>query len=408
MPTVKIADTNEPEVSKTNSLAPYASLYRKELLENILPFWLQHSKDEQNGGFFTCLDRQGNVYDTDKFIWLQARQVWCFSYMYHQVEDKNEWLEMALLGANFLKKYGRNDQGDWYFSLTKEGAPLVQPYNIFSDCFATMAFAALDRVQPNEEWKKIAVDTFENILRRRANPKGIYNKAVPGIRPLKNFSLPMILCNLSLELEHILGSERVNNFLPAVIHEVMEVFYQPETGLILENVFEDGSFCDSMEGRLINPGHTIEAMWFIMDLGKRLGDAELIERAKNIMLRTLEYGWDKEFEGVFYFLDIKGHPPQQLEWDQKLWWVHVETLVALAKGYQMTGDERCAVWFEKVHAYTWQHFKDESYGEWFGYLNRRGEVLVPSKGGKWKGCFHIPRALYQVWKTLENKNHSPN
>jgi N-acylglucosamine 2-epimerase len=55
-----------------------------------------------------------------------------------------------------------------------------------------------------------------------------------------------------------------------------------------------------------------------------------------------------------------------------------------------------------VHDYTWQHFKDKAYGEWFGYLNRQGEVLLDLKGGKWKGCFHVPRALYQVYTTLQN------
>lgn len=376
-------------------------VYREELTGNILPFWLQHSKDETNGGFFTCLDRRGKVYGTDKFMWLQGREVWCFSYMYNNVAQKKEWLEMALHGAAFMEKYGRDGEGNWYFSLTADGKPLVQPYNIFSDCFACMAFAALNKATGEERYKKIALDTFENIIARKDNWKGKYNKAFPGTRPLKNFSLPMILCNLALELEHIIGTERVNSFIPAVIHEVMDVFYQPESGLILENVNPDGSFSDCFEGRVLNPGHAIEAMWFIMDLGKRMNDRALIIKAKDIMLHTLEYGWDKEHDGIFYFLDIKGHPTQQLEWDQKLWWVHVEALVALAKGYKLTGDSTCAEWFIKVHNYTWKHFKDTEYGEWFGYLNRKGEVLLPLKGGKWKGCFHIPRALYQVWKTLE-------
>lgn len=378
-----------------------AELYKNELLTNIIPFWLEYSQDKINGGYFTCLDRQGNVFDTDKFIWLQGRGVWCFSYLYKHVEQKQEWLDMALHGADFMERFGRDKEGNWYFSLTADGKPLVQPYNIFSDCFATMAFAALDRIQPNDRYKQIALDTFNNILRRQNNWKGIYNKAYPDTRPLKNFSLPMILCNLSLELEHLLGAEKVDSFIPAVVHEVLDVFYQPQYGLILENVNLDGSFSDSFEGRLVNPGHSIEAMWFLMDLGKRMQDTELINKACNIMLRTLEYGWDNKYGGLFYFLDIKGYPPQQLEWDQKLWWVHVEALVALAKGYQLTGDERCRQWFEKVHNYTWKHFRDPEYGEWFGYLNRRGEVLLPLKGGKWKGCFHIPRALYQVWKTLE-------
>ncbi len=385
------------------SLKKYAALYKNELLHNILPFWLNNSRDNENGGYFTCLNRDGSVYDTDKFMWLQGRGVWCFSFMYNNVAQNEEWLDMALHGAGFMQKHGRDSEGNWYFSLTAEGKPLVQPYNIFSDCFATMAFASLDKAMPSDLHKQIALNTFQNILKRQHNWKGQYNKAYAGTRNLKNFSLPMILCNLALELEHLLGKEKVDEFIPTVIHEVMEVFYQPEHGLILENVYEDGSFCNSFEGRLLNPGHAIEAMWFIMDLGKRMDDEDLIKRAVAIMLHTLEYAWDKEFGGIFYFMDVKGTPPQQLEWDQKLWWVHVEALVALAKGYQLTGDERCAEWFEKLHHYTWQHFKDPEYAEWFGYLNREGKVLMPLKGGKWKGCFHIPRSLYQVWKTLEQE-----
>ena len=77
-------------------------------------------------------------------------------------------------------------------------------------------------------------------------------------------------------------------------------------------------------------GHGIEAMWFMMDIAKT-GDKALATLAKEVTLNLLDYGWDKEFGGVFYFLDRKGHPPQQLEWDQKLWWVHLESLVAWPK-----------------------------------------------------------------------------
>jgi N-acylglucosamine 2-epimerase len=378
-----------------------AEQYRDELLQKVVPFWENHSKDEEFGGYFTCLDRQGNVFDTDKFIWLQGREVWMFATLYNKVEQRPEWLEMALHGARFLQEHGHDGNLNWYFSLTREGNPLIEPYNIFSDCFATMAFGQLYQATGNEEYADIAKKTFENILKRSENPKGKFSKAVAGTRPLKGFSLPMILCNLSLEIEHLLPKELVDETINTCIHEVMDIFYQEDSGLILENVNPDGSFSDSFEGRLLNPGHTIEAMWFIMDLSVRLKRSELTEKAVEIMLRTLKYGWDEQFGGIFYFLDIKGYPPQQLEWDQKLWWVHVETLISLIKGYSLTGNPECLEWFEKVHDYTWSHFADPEYDEWFGYLNRRGEVLLPLKGGKWKGCFHVPRGLFQVWKTLE-------
>lgn len=376
--------------------------YRDELLGNVIPFWEKHSPDREYGGYLTCLDRQGNVFDTDKFVWLQGRQVWMFSTLYNKVEKKPQWLEMAKLGADFLEKNAHDGQLNWYFSLTREGKPLVAPYNIFSDCFATMAFGQLYQATGNERHAHIAKTTFENILNRAENPKGKFSKAMPGTRPLKGFSLPMILCNLALEIEPLLPAALVDSTIEKVLHEVMEVFYHKESGLILENVQPNGEFSDSFEGRLLNPGHAIEAMWFVMDLSVRLNRPELTKKAVEIVLHTLEYGWDKKHGGIFYFLDFKGHPPQQLEWDQKLWWVHIETLISLIKGYALTGDARCLHWFEKLHDYTWARFPDPMHGEWYGYLNRQGEVLLPLKGGKWKGCFHVPRGLFQIWKTLEN------
>ena len=375
--------------------------YRDELLQNVIPFWLEKSQDKESGGYFTCLDRQGNVFDTDKFIWLQGREVWLFAMLYNRVEKRQEWLDCAIQGAEFLKKYGHDGNLNWYFSLDRQGNPLVEPYNIFSYTFATMAFGQLSIATGNQEYADIAKRTFDIILSKQDNPKGKWNKAYPGTRSLKNFALPMILCNLALEIEPLLDEAFIEKTMDTCIHEVMDVFLRPELGgIVVENVNVDGSLSDTFEGRQLTPGHAIEAMWFIMDLGKRLNRPELIEKAVQTTLKMIDYGWDKQYGGIYYFMDRKGCPPQQLEWDQKLWWVHIETLISLIKGYQLTGNKECLQWFEKVHHYTWEHFKDPKHREWWGYLNRQGEVLLDLKGGKWKGCFHVPRGLYQVWKTI--------
>jgi len=378
-----------------------SKLYKDELLNNVMPFWLNRSQDTEYGGYFTCLDREGNVFDTDKFVWLQGREVWQFSMLYNNLEKNPEWLKCALQGGEFLKKYGHDGNYNWYFSLTQEGKPIIEPYNIFSYTFATMAFGQLSKASGNQEYADIARKTFDIILSKVNNPKGKWDKSHPGTRSLKNFALPMILCNLALEIEHLLEKDFLNTTIDTCIHEVMDVFYRSELGLVVENLTLDNELSDTFEGRLLNPGHAIEAMWFIMDLGERLNRPDLIKTAAGIAVQMVEYGWDKKYGGIFYFLDRKGHPAQQLEWDQKLWWVHVETLISMIKGYQLTGSKDCLKWFEIMHEYTWEHFKDKEYPEWFGYLNRQGEVLLPLKGGKWKGCFHVPRGLYQCYKTLE-------
>ncbi|MHB9107930.1 MAG: AGE family epimerase/isomerase [Armatimonadota bacterium] len=375
--------------------------YRSALLDDVFPFWERHSPDRECGGYFTCLNRDGSVFDTDKFVWLQGRQTWMFSKFYNALEPRPEWLEMAALGARFLRDHGHDEHGDFYFALDRAGHPLVQPYNIFSDCFAAMAFAEYGRAS-NEAWAtELAVKTFERILARWENPKGQYNKLIPGARPLRSMVLPMITVNLAMEL----GAAAPGYSVEAVVREnlryVMDTFVDRQRKLIFEHVAPDGGHPDTFDGRLLNPGHGIECMWFVMAAAEQYGETDLIPRAADALEDQLAFGWDEEYGGIFYFLDALGKPPQQLEWDQKLWWVHIETLIALLLGWRLTKRESLARWYDRVHEYTWAHFPDPEYGEWFGYLNRRGEVLLPLKGGKWKGCFHIPRGLLQCVRILE-------
>ena len=406
-----------------------AQQYKSELLDKVMPFWMEHSIDREFGGYLHCLERDGSVFDTDKFVWMEGREVWMLSKLYNNISTsdgvteatRQEWLAAAVQGAIFLRDHGHDGHLNWYFSLDRQGNALVEPYNIFSYTFAVIAFGQLSlalkkaeadgaHVSPlggmggsltSAECADISKRTFDIVLSKVDNPKGRWNKAAATARPLKGFALPMILCNVALEIEHLVDPAFLKQTIDTCIHEVMDVFYQPELGLIVENVAPDGSLVDCMDGRQLNPGHAIEAMWFIMDLGKRLGRQDLIERACQIALNEAKYGWDEECGGIYYFLDRLGRPLQQLEWNQKLWWVHLETLITMLKGYQLTGNEECLAWFERVHDYVWSHFTDPDYPEWFGYLTREGKPLLSLKGGKWKGCFHVPRGLYNVWRMLE-------
>jgi N-acylglucosamine 2-epimerase len=383
-------------------LAHLANLYRSNLLESVLPFWERNSLDRDCGGYFTCLDRAGRVYDTDKFVWLQARQVWTFSMLYNRVERRQAWLEVAAHGARFLTEHGRDQRGDYYFALDRLGRPLVAPYSVFSDCFAAMAFSQYALASGDEEAKGLALAAFENVRRRRDNPKGAYSKAVPGTRPLMGLSLPMILANVTLELEWLLPADVVRATLAECEDLVFSRFLDRERMLLSEHVAPDGTLVDCFEGRLLNPGHGLEAMWFFMDIARRRGDHRLAELATDVALATLEHGWDQEHGGIYYFLDRLDRPPLALEWNQKLWWVHLETLVALLMGFRLTKRPRCLEWFHLVHDYTWQHFPDPAHGEWFGYLDREGRVLLDLKGGKWKGCFHVPRSLLLCAEELDH------
>ncbi|MEX0593808.1 MAG: AGE family epimerase/isomerase, partial [Balneolaceae bacterium] len=156
------------------------SLYKNELFQSVLPFWLEKSPDRKYGGYFTCLTREGDVFDTDKFVWLQARQVWLFSVLYNRVEPREEWLETATHGARFLLDHGHDGSFNWYFSLARNGDPLVVPYNIFSNTFASMAMGQMHLATGESRYGEAALQTFRQTLKRRENPKGKWSKSIPS------------------------------------------------------------------------------------------------------------------------------------------------------------------------------------------------------------------------------------
>ena len=380
----------------------YAAQYKKALLEDIIPFWLEHSADQTHGGYFTCLDRQGAIYDTDKFVSLQGQQVWAFSMLYNLLDKNPAWLEMAGQGARFLLKHGQDKDGNWYFALDRQGSPLLQPYDILSDFYAAMGFSQYSIACGDALAKSIAIRSYDIILSRKDNPQGKYNRFYPNTRTLKNFVIPKLLCNLTLEMQDLLDPIVVERSLDICLHEVLEIFLDTQKNVIYENVFPDGSHAHSIDGRLIIPGNGLEAMWFAMEIGVRRNDQVLIDMATQVTVDTLAYAWDQEYGGIFYMMDAENCPLQQPEWDHKLWWVHLEALISLTRGYMLTGNAACLPWIKKVHEFTWEHFPDSQHGEWFAYLNRMGQPQTSLKGGRQKGFFHLPRALYKCWQNFEN------
>jgi N-acylglucosamine 2-epimerase len=182
------------------------------------------------------------------------------------------------------------------------------------------------------------------------------------------------------------------------VERILRLHRDPVRRLVFENVWDDAARPDTPEGRLLNPGHAIESMGFVMEAAEAYGDAVANEIAAEALLWMLARGWDDEFGGILYFMDSGGKPPEPLEWSMKLWWPHTEALSALLLAYRQTGRAEFTNWFRRVHDYTWSMFPDPEYGGWFGYFDRRGNRTHDLKGSKWKGFFHVPRALLNCWR----------
>jgi len=294
---------------------------------------------------------------------------------------------------------------------TREGRPLVEPYNIFSDCFAAVAFGEYHRATGDAEARTIALETYGRIQGRKENPKGRFAKQIAAGRSLKAMALPMIQLWMAEELARLIDEDMRERVTEESIRQVVDLHIDPERKAVFERVAADGSHPACMEGRLLTPGHALEVLWFVLRVvsareeesaplaGVRsAGPIDLLIQA---ILWTAERGWDRKHGGFFYYLDFEGYPPDKLEWDMKLWWVHAEALCAFLLGYRLTGRLELFEWFRRTNEYVWSHFDDPDYGEWFGYLHRSGEASVVLKGGKWKGFFHLPRALLVCLKLFD-------
>ena len=153
--------------------------------------------------------------------------------------------------------------------------------------------------------------------------------------------------------------------------------------MLFENVNPDGSFdLDSCEGRFLNPGHGLESMWFVMNYAERRNDPAMIRKAAEIVRAQLEFGIDREYGGIYYFMDVLGKPNPELQWDMKLWWPHNEAILATLFAYRLTREEYFLKRFLEIDRWAWSHFRDPDYPEWFAYLNRRGEPTHLLKGGQ--------------------------
>jgi len=386
-----------------------AAVYRDGLLHDTMPFWIDHSVDREHGGFMFCLDRDGTVIDTDKGMWQQGRCTWMLSTLYNTVERRPEWLDLARHGIDFIRKAGFDSDGRMYFHVTREGKPMRKRRYVFSETFAAIAFAAYAKASGEARAADQARDLFRLIVRHHLDPSRTPPKFIPGTRPAKGVVMPMIILATAQVLRDTIGDPLAEEWTTRAIDEIRRDFYKPDLQALMEQVGPNGELLDHFDGRLLNPGHAIECAWFILHEAKhRHHDPELVKLGTDILDWMWARGWDLEHGGIYYFRDVKHLPVSEYWQEMKFWWPHNEAIIATLLAYQLTGDRKYARWHQQVHDWSYRHFPDPVYGEWFGYLRKDGQVASRLKGNLWKGPFHLPRMQWYCWRLVEElRQQSP-
>lgn len=376
-------------------------VYRHSLLDDVVPFWLRHSLDHQCGGYLHCLDRDGSVFNTDKGMWVQCRETWLFSKLYNTLESRKEWLDAARHGFDFIMKYGFDTDGRMFYAVTRDGRPLRKHPYLYTETFGVIACAEYAKATGDKKALEQAKDLYRLVIDLYRKPGSLPSEVLPQTRVAKSHGMPMVLLNTTTELQQLDSDPLYKEVVDDALDQIMNHFLKRDKHALLETVDATGREFDSPEGRCLNPGHAIETAWFIMQEGHERDDSSLIKTALDILNWSLDWGWDKEYGGILSYVDIEGRPPEQLEWDMKLWWPHTEALYALLLAHHLSGEAKYLDWYEKVYQWSFSHFPDPEHGEWFGYLHRDGSVSLSLKGSMWKGPFHLPRTLLQGLKLLE-------
>ena len=388
----------------------WADSYKKDLTENIMPFWMEHGWDRENGGVYTCVNRDGSLMDSTKSVWFQGRFAFICAFAYNNVEKNQMWLDAAKSTLEFIEKHCFDEKGHMYFSVTADGQPLRKRRYVFSETFASIAMSEYAHATGDQHWAQRALQIFEDIQRFLNTPGFLPEKFEPNVQ-LQSHSIIMILINVGSCIRKVVNDPKLTAQIDESIAKLKKYFIHPEFKCLLETVGMNGEFVNTNMTRTINPGHCIETVWFIMEEAKLRGwDKDMLDMALTIFNWSWDWGWDKEYGGIINFRDCLNLPVQDYSQDMKFWWPQCETIIASLYAYLATGDEKYLYRHERISEWTYAHFPDPEYGEWYGYLHRDGTVAQPAKGNLFKGPFHIPRMMIksymlcqEILKKLEEK-----
>lgn len=378
---------------KQQYLKTWAERYRRDLTENIMPFWMKYGLDRKHGGVYTCLNRDGSLMDTTKSVWFQGRFGFIAASAYNNIERNEEWLAASKSCIDFILNHCTDENGRMYFEVKEDGTPLRMRRYLFSECFAIIAMAEYSIASGDQSYAQKALEIFRLVQHYADTPGLLAPKYLPALE-CQGHSLTMILINTASRLRAAIEDPFLTDQIDKSLHALRTYFVHPEFKAVLETVGPKGEFIDSIMGRTINPGHCIETAWFIMEEARHRGwDNDLKQLALQILDWSWDWGWDEEYGGIINFRDCKGLPAQDYSQDMKFWWPQTETIIAMLYAYLATGDDKYLERHQLISEWTYKHFPDTEHGEWYGYLHRDGTVAQPAKGNIFKGPFHIPRMM---------------
>lgn len=382
-----------------------------ELTQNILPFWIQHTVDHENGGFYGALTNDLQILnDVPRASVVCARILWTYAAAYRAYGDP-AYREMAQRAYGYLTSaFWDSVHGGVYWLIDKHGAPVSSRKHSYAQAFAIYGLAEYYAATQDPASLEYAQRLF-GLLEAHAHEDafGGYIEGCGGdwgALDDMRLSDKEPQCRKSMNtMLHVM--EAYTNLLRVWddahlrvrLHELIDCFLRyiiSPSSHHFELFFDDDW---SMLHGGVSYGHDIEGSWLLFEAAEVLGDAGVLERAQaaSIEMAWVVYAQGLEADGSLLY---EGHANTS-ETTAKHWWPHAEAVVGFYNAFQLTGQDLFAQASAGCWSYIERKFVDHSNGDWFKVLNRAG---VPDaqhyKVGPWECPYHHARACLEMIRRL--------
>ncbi len=392
---------------------------RELLVSSLVDFYLPHSIDTEHGGYLEVLDSDGNFTGSEKFLTLQARQVWFFSTLARSGIRKDEALAAARAGYEFLRQhFYDSDNGGYVTKTSQSGAPTDSRKHVYPNAFVIYAFVEYYRASGDENALKQAQRLFETL------EKNCYDSRSGGYREFfyadwqpitdpsesgyvgaintKTYNTHLHLLEAFTQLLLETQDTRVAARLGELININTLTVKHPRFPCNIDGWSNNWAMLQTPRNLRASYGHDVECPWLVLDAAAALKRPAEVYRgwATTICDHSIRYGYDKTHGGFFYTGPL-GKPSDDTK---KEWWRQAEAMVAMLRLYELTGDSRYKQLFDETFSFVQKHQVAEQ-GGWWATLNADGSLRSsPVRSSMWQGAYHNARALLLCEKTLRQIN----
>lgn len=385
--------------------------YEEQLLNGVIPFWENRLVDQQCGGYFNCFDKSGDLYSDVKSGWFVGRNIYLFSTLYNNISKDQKWLDIANVGVEFLIKKIYAGNGRFNLLVDRKGQIIEGTTSIHTDHFAAKGLIEYIVASGDYSYKDFVKEILDTLFENAEDRNLMESEGVPSgyLKHSVNFMSLLV----AMETKKLFGDEYKDK-IDKYLNRCLYTFTDDSERATFEYVnIQENSDREGI-GRLVDIGHAFESLCFCMQEGIYRQDSLIIERAEKALDWIIKRGYDQKHGGFYELVDVYDHKPEEkfmesqydgtaVKYDDKIWWVQVEALYALALSGVTCDNKTHFDYFNKMHNYCKEKFVDTNDCEWYSILDRNNSIKDSRKGSLTKGPYHIPRAYMNLILLFDNK-----